>query len=150
MLLCVLPGHKRLRLASTPGLRAMSGLGTSPGSAEGGSSGRTGLAAAADGPAGAGDIQQQEEMPVLQATSVAETIMDTMRSLEKVSLEVSCVEVHASTLNPPRQTLLLSCIFLAGVWYRVAQHSFVVSNNSSRRLQRPSLLHPWTGWMVAL
>jgi hypothetical protein len=75
-------GHKRLRTASTPGLRAMSGLGTSPGSSGGrsGSSARIGAAAA--------DEQQQQqsddEMPLVQATSVAETIMDTMRSLEKV------------------------------------------------------------------
>lgn len=62
----------------------MSGLGTSPsstGSRDGGSSSRTGLQAAGPGDA----ARQQDVVPVVQATSVAETIMDTMRSLEKVS-----------------------------------------------------------------
>jgi hypothetical protein len=61
----------------------MSGLGTSPGS----SGGRNGSSARIA--AGAPEDQQRQqqsddEMPMVQATSVAETIMDTMRSLEQV------------------------------------------------------------------
>jgi hypothetical protein len=79
-------GHKRLRTAS-PGLRAMSGLGTSPGS-----SGGRNISSARAAAASADEQQQQsdDEMPMVQATSVAETIMDTMRSLEKVRLGWGC------------------------------------------------------------